>query len=155
MRASGVRARLFLDHISFSALSSREIESTSTDVNPAAAGSNWVPVLANTCAARTRSLSRGLILSAEDVADLHRRHFETVRLTAGRQTLFQYYLHRVEQKLNTVLRNLNAWRLVVNLYNFDDNMRRLITLVSRMVTRTDAIDTQGSSVENSDSDGLL
>ncbi len=107
-------------------------------------GSSSATIPAVARAARTDSPIRGLISCAQDGADLDRRHVETARVTSGRQTLFQNQLGFMEQSQNTILRSLCAWRLATSAVNAEDNMRMLITSVSRMVIQIVTFDSADS-----------
>ena len=147
-RASRIRARRSATRILLPVTSCADLQCATAG----AAGSSSAPNTGNTRSARTDTLIRCLISSAQDGADLHRRHVDTARLTDARQTLFQNQLDRIEQGLNTIVRTLSAWRLAANADNADDSMRMLITKVSQMVTRVDNVDSAGSGYGESDSD---
>ncbi len=146
-RASRLRARRSATRVLLPVTFRCDLQRAAT----AAAGFSSAPNPENMRFARIYLLIRGLISSAQDGADLHRQNVETARLTAERQALFQNQLDRIERSVNTIVPILGAWRLAANADNADDNMRILITSVSRMVTRVDNIDTAGSGDDDSDS----
>ncbi len=91
-RASRIRARRSVTRVLVPATSRDNLQSAAI-----AAGSILSPKPATERVARTDSLIRGLISSAQDGADIHRRHGDTARLIATKQNLFQNQLACIDQ----------------------------------------------------------